>query len=172
MARRIRMPILKGGACDGEGLLDRQDELGLDQYGAGFRLNGDLVFENGWKIWSAMLLRPEHGPAPGSPVSVMNRSLVVTLPHSLEPEAFDEAYDAYLRHAAIDSWITTDDGRRLCARHGVNPEAFRRITRYPYDIASRISEAKELLIFRLDTDVDRLIEIAETIVLRHLRLIP
>jgi hypothetical protein len=90
----------------------------------------------------------------------------------MSKETFDKAYDAEVRHAAIDLWIATDDGRLACAGRGVNPEIFKRFTEYGYDSMPRISEARELVVFRLDRDVDRLIEIVETLILRHLKIVP
>jgi hypothetical protein len=172
IAQLIQAPILKCGSCDGDELVERLEELGLDHYAAGRQLDGELVFEEGWKDWDAMFLKPMRGPSPGSPVTVMNRSLLVRLPSSMSWQAFDKAYDAEVSHAAIDQWIDTEDGRRLCAKHGVNPDTFNRFTMYGYDLTPRISKAKELTVFRLDRDVDKLIEIAEKIILRHLGLIP
>jgi len=171
-ARLLQAPLFKWGTCEGDELLKRLKELGLDNYAAGRLLGGKLVFEKRWNKWGAMFLKPILGPAPGSPVTVMNRSLLVCLPNSMSWQAFDEAYDAEMRHAAIDQWIDTEDGRQLCAKRGVNPDTFKRFTKYGYDLTPRISAAKELALFRLDRDVDRLIEIAEKIILRHLGLVP
>jgi hypothetical protein len=172
VAQLIQMPILKCGTRKGDELLMRRKKLGRDRHGAGRQLDGELVFEDDWQQGDAMFLKPKRGPSPGSPVTVMNRSLLVRLPSSMSSQAFDKAYDAEVSHAAIDPWIDTKDGRQLCAKHDVNPDTFNRFTMYGYDLTPRISKAKELTVFRLDRDVDRLIEIAEKIILRHLDLIP
>ena len=173
LALTAKLTLQKVSSCEGDRLVARLKEINRDRYGAGYRSGDVEVFEpQGWNRWSAQVLNPERGPSPGSPVTVHARGICVRLPKTLSPEAFDKAYDAEIRKGAIDAWIRTEHGRRLCARHKLDPARFERLTQYGYDMKPRVSRALEIAVFRKDREVDRLIDIAENIIARHLHLLP
>jgi hypothetical protein len=166
------MPIAKISTCGEDRLVSRLKEESADFYGAAWmRSDGDLVVEPGWDAWDATLLRPVVGPAPNSPVSVTSRAIVVRLPEGMTANQFDEIWDAMTRHAAIDRWAGTRAGIAHFAKIGVEPAIAKRRTVYEYDTQSRVSCVREICAYRLSQDADRLIALAESIILQFLGLL-
>ena len=85
---------------------------------------------------------------------------------------FDHAFDAEVQKASVIGWLATPEGRRYCAWRGVDPALARRVTLYSYGDATRASPAVEIVAFEIRRDFDRLVAIAETVILAHLGLMP
>jgi hypothetical protein len=111
-------------------------------------------------------------PAKNSPVNAAPRAITVTLPDDMAPAQFDHEFDEAVRTAAIDEWVMTREGREHCIFRGVEPAFAIRMTPYRHGGTARNSPARELACFRPKTDGDRLLAIAEIIVLKHLGLAP
>jgi len=86
--------------------------------------------------------------------------------------SFDTDFDAEIRKAAIDLWVMSDEGARHCAFVDVDHAVAQRATPYPYGAAVRACPAKEITVFRIREDADRLINIVERVILKHFGLIP
>ncbi len=171
LAETIKMPLGKVSTTRDGRLQERLREQGGDGYGAGWYREGRLVVDSGWKSWDAVLMRPSMGPSPGSPVVVTPRAILVALPDVLPAYQFDDLWDAQTRLAAIDRWAETEEGLRHFGLLGVDPAVARRKTIYRFDTSKRVSAVHELCCFRLSQDPDRLIAVAEKIILRALGLV-
>jgi hypothetical protein len=164
--------VSKVSSCGGGRLLARVGELNQDRYGAIALHGGEERAEPGWDDWFAIKLKAKTGPAPGSPVTIAERSLVVRLPATMNAQQFDAAFDDLVRHGALAPWLATTDGQRHCVQVGFDSTRGKRFTSYGFDSAPRLSEATELCVFRRHRDHDRLIAIVEYVILRHLGLVP
>jgi hypothetical protein len=85
----------------------------------------------------------------------------------MDGEEFDQAFDIETRKAAVDLWSMTDDTRKHCAILGVDPTLLQRFTAYP---GWRRSPAQEICCVTIFCGADRLISLAEQVILRHLAL--
>lgn len=171
LANSVGLPLSKVSTCAGGRLVDRIRELNSDQYGGTILEGASHRTEAGWDDWFAIKLRPLVGPCAGSPVTVAERGLLVRLPETLRGRQFDDEFDEIVRHGALQPWLATRNGRRQCAFTGFDAAKAQRFTIYDHDSTPRVSEAKELCIFRKSRDHDRLVAIIEYIILRHLRLV-
>ena len=70
-----------------------------------------------------------------------------------------------------DRFVSTPEGTAHCQALGVNPAIAMRGTPYPLGAAARHSPCAEIAVFRIREDSDRLVTIAERVVLKHLGLI-
>lgn len=171
LAGEIQMPFAKISTCRAGRLPKRLDEQSNDAYGAGYMRGDELVIEPGWNSWDAVVLRPIEGPSPGSPVSVGARCILIVLPDVMDEAEFDALWDEETCLAAIDVWSRTEAGKSQLAKIGVDPAKAQRRTVYHIDTKPRVSATRELCVYRLSQDTDRLIEIAERIILRALGLV-
>jgi hypothetical protein len=84
---------------------------------------------------------------------------------------FDEEFDREIRKGALDRFVLTPEGIAHCQALGVDPAIAMRATPYPMGAAARHNPCLEIAVFRIREDSDRLVSIAERVVLRHLGLI-
>jgi hypothetical protein len=172
LASRLRMPLFKVSSCGLGRLADRMKELGRDRYASEWFRNGEYVVEQeGFDRWFPSHVYVTKPPAPNSPVTMGPRALTVRLPRTMSAEAFDLAFDAEVRKAAIHTWVMSEDGVRHCSFVSVDPAMCQRSTAYPYGSAARGSPAQEIVVFRIREDADRLANIVERVILKHLGLI-
>ena len=173
LVSRLRLPLYKVSSCGLGRLADRMQELGRDRYASEWFCNGEYVSEpEGFDKWFPSHLFVAKPPAPNSPVTIGPRARTVKLPRTMSAEAFDTDFDAEIRKAAIDLWVMSDEGARHCAFVDVDPAVAQRATPYPYGAAVRACPAKEITVFRIREDADRLINIVERVILKHFGLIP
>ena len=173
LATRLRMPLYKVSSCAFGRLADRMRELGRDRYAAEWFCDGRYVSEpEGFINWFPSHLSAAKPAAPNSPVTIGPRALTVKLPRTLSAEAFDAAFDAEIRKAAIDLWVMGAAGARHCAFVDFDPAMAQRATTFSYGSGARSCPAKEIAVFRPNEDADRLVAIVERVILRHLGLIP
>ena len=173
LASRLRMPLYKVSSCGPGRLADRMAELGRDRYASEWFRDGEYVVEqDGFDKWFPSHLFVTKPPAPNSPVKIGPRALSVALPRTMSAEAFDLAFDAEIRKAAIDLWVMSVEGARHCTFLRVDPAMCQRSTVYPYGSTARPCPAKEVVVFRIREDADRLLDIAERVILAHFGLIP
>jgi hypothetical protein len=110
LASRLRMPLFKVSSCGLGRLAERMKELGRDRYASEWFCNGAYVVEQeGFEGWFPSHMYVTKPPAPNSPVTIGPRALSVRLPRTMSAEAFDLAFDAEVRKAAIH---TLGDERR------------------------------------------------------------
>ncbi|MDP9025708.1 MAG: hypothetical protein M3N13_10085, partial [Candidatus Eremiobacteraeota bacterium] len=165
-------PAYKVSTC-AEGRLDEPMlECRRDQYGRTWYCDGRYADEAGWDDWFPSQLHTQAALSINSPVTATTRALIVRLPDDMSSQEFDRLIDAEIRKAALDLWVMTPEGHRHCSFLGVDPSVALRMTPYPYGAHSRNSPARELCAFRIHHDPDRLVALAELIILRHLGLIP
>ncbi len=108
---------------------------------------------------------------PNSPVEIHPRALTVHLPTTMTTAMFDDAFDREIRKGALDRFVATPEGAAHCRALGVAPAIATRATPYPLGASPRHSPCVEIAVFRIREDCDRLVSIAERVVLRHLGLI-
>ena len=172
LASRLRLPLYKLSTCAMGRLADRMRELGRDQYASEWFCDGEYVVEpNGFDNWFPSHFFVAKPPASNSPVRVGPRALGVRLPLTMSAKDFDLAFDAEIRKAAIDTWVMTSEGARHCAFLNANPAMAQRSTPYPFGSVAKASPAKELAVFRIHEDADRLVAIVEHVILKHFGLI-
>ena len=130
---------------------------------------GACRIEAGWDTWHLLGLAINARPIHDSPVEWSPTRLLISLPGSLDVEAFDELLKAALAPSAMVAWSTTEEGRLHCARAGIDPRALNRQSAYPQaDGDLRISIAEEIYCFRPALDPAVLVKIIESIIARHL----
>lgn len=171
LASDSKLQLSKVSSCKGGRLSERIHELNADRYGGTVLDEGRPRIEVGWDDWYAIKLNPRVGPSPGSPVTLVERGLLVRLPATMGPRQFDDEFDEIVQRGAFQPWLSKRDGKRHCALADFEPMKAQRFTTNGHDSEPRISEAKELCVFRRGRDHDRLISIIEYIILRHLQLL-
>jgi hypothetical protein len=173
LVNRIRMPLYKVSSCALGRIANRMQELGRDRYASEWFCAGAYVSApEGFDKWFPSHLSLAKPAAANSPVVIGARGLTVKLPHSLSAEAFDLAFDAEIRKGAIDLWAMSEAGARHFAFLDVDPAMAQRATSFAYGAGVRSCPATEIVVFRPNEDADRLVNIVERVVLRHLGLIP
>lgn len=165
LSRIIAAPAYKVSTCAAGRLDLRMFELCRDRYGAWQFDGGKFVMDPGWDSWFPSHLHPRQRPSPASPVQARPRSVQVRLPAGMTAEEFDRAFDLETRKGALDLWSLSDDARKHCAILGVDPAIMQRFTEYP---GWRRSPAAEICGVTIYTGADRVIALAEAIILRHL----
>ena len=172
LSASLQVPLQKVSSCSSGRLVERMSELGADEYASQYLKDGRHVADrDGFKKWFPAHLHTSVRPAPNSPVSVAARALTVTLPDTMSAADFDSAFDAEVRKASIADWVATPEGRRHCADRSIDPAVAQRSTPYHWGDATRHCPAVEIVVFRTRNDPDRLISLAERVVLQHLGLI-
>lgn len=172
IARQLHLPAYKVSTCGKGRVWQRMRELRFDRYGAAYHHDGSYVVDNlGWDDWFPSQLHPRLPTSPNSPVRRDLRAIVVLLPDSMTPSMFDKAFDAEARKGALDAWLMTQAGRDHCAAIGFDFALAQRFTCYAGGSSTRLSPAAEICGFSIWGGADRLSALAETIILRHLRLI-
>ena len=173
IARMLHLPLYKVSTCASDRLWVRMKELRQDKYGAVWLNNGQYVADQtGWTNWFPSFMAAHSLPSQNSPVRCEKRAILVALPAGMTPEDFDRAFDAEVAKGALDRWLLTDEGRNHAATLQVDPSVGQRLTAYRAGDKSKLSPATEIGVFCTKfSGPDRLIAIAENIILRHLRLI-
>jgi len=172
VAKALNMPIYKVSTCAENRMPDRMAELRADAYASTWFCGGRYVSDADYDDWFPSHFRVTRPPLRNSPVTAAPRAITVTLPDSMAPAQFDHEFDEAIRAAAIDEWVMTREGRDHCLFRGVEPAFAIRMTPYRHGGAARNSPARELACFRPKQDGNRLVAIAEIIILKHLGLIP
>ena len=172
VAKSLNMPVYKVSTCAENRMPDRMAELRADAYASTWFCGGQYVSDADFDDWFPSHFRVSRPPAKNSPVTAAPRAITVALPDDMAPAQFDHEFDAAVRVAAIDEWVMSRSGRDHCVCRGVEPAFAIRMTPYRHGGAARNSPARELACFRPKSDGDRLVAIAEIIILKHLGLIP
>ena len=172
VANALNMPIYKVSTCAENRMPDRMAELRADAYASTWFCGGHYVSDADFDDWFPSHFRVTRPPAKNSPVNAAPRAITVALPDDMAPSQFDREFDEAVRVAAIDEWVMSREGREHCIFRGVEPAFAIRMTPYRHGAAARNSPARELACFRPKSDGDRLVAIAEIIILKHLGLIP
>ena len=133
---------------------------------------GYVLDPGGYDDWFASHIYVTRDAAPNSPVEIHPRALTVHLPVGMTDAMFDAAFDYEIRKGAVDRFVATPEGIAHCQALGVNPAIAMRGTPYPMGASARHSPCAEIAVFRIREDSDRLVTIAERVVLRFLGLIP
>lgn len=169
VSKSVHVPSYKASSCAEGGLSRRMFELNRDEVGAPRYKDGRYIRDEGWDGWFPSHLYPVRGPSPNSPVLVRPRCLIVRLPKTMSADSFDTPFDREVRKAALDVWSMTPEARAHCAAIGADPDLLMRFTRYP---DWSVMPVREVVAFSIYSGADRLIRIAENIVLKHYGLSP
>ena len=173
LSAMLRLPLYKISTVSPGRLNERIYELRADQYGAEHHDDGRYVNDSeGYDDWFASHIYVTRDATPDSPVEIHPRALTVHLPVGMTDAMFDAAFDFEIRKGAVDRFVATREGIAHCLALGVNPAIAMRGTPYPMGASARHSPCAEIAVFRIREDSDRLVTIAERVVLRHLGLIP
>ncbi len=120
LSRQLGGSMFKIGTTQAASPEARMGSLISCRYGSRFRCDGGWTDEqegfDNWKEERPVLV---SALSPASPVSVMQSSLLVRLPVSLSPGAFDQALNQRLRTVAVDRWVRQDAIQRELALHGI-----------------------------------------------------
>jgi hypothetical protein len=170
--RILRIPIYKCSTTSADRVWDRSNESRRDRYGALWHNGQAYVEDAGWDDWYPSHLHPKRFPSPASPVIVQKRAIIVPLPNGMDPKKFDELFDAETRKGALNNWVMTQEGRNHCAFLGADPAIGQRLSPYRSADQSRISPANEICGFSIHSGADRIVAIAENILLEALGLKP
>ena len=173
LAALLRLPLYKISTVAPGRLNERIYELRSDRYGAEHHDDGRYVLDpDGYDDWFASHIYVTRDAAPDSPVEIHPRALTVHLPVGMTEAMFDSAFDYEIRKGAVDRFVSTTEGIAHCEALRVNPAIAMRGTPYPLGASARHSQCAEIAVFRIREDSDRLVTIAERVVLKHLGLIP
>jgi hypothetical protein len=159
------LPLYKASSCAAGRLEQRIFELSRDQYGAWHFADGHFVQDKRWNSWFPSHLHPRLRKSPNSPVECLERSIAVRLPAEMSADEFDRQFDSETRKGAIDLWAMSEQAREHCRVLGVDPSILQRFTEYP---GWRRSPAQEICGCTIFSGADRLISLAEKIILNHL----
>ncbi|MGI3903087.1 MAG: hypothetical protein ACRYGP_30435 [Janthinobacterium lividum] len=167
LAQILALPLFKIGTTEGR-IQSRLDELGRDNYGAAYRTPAGLVREPGFgpREWVAEQLPVTLELSPLSPVHPGVRSIGVRLPEGLTASMFERRFAAEVGKASLRKIIGSAGGQALCRDRGVDPARCRRVTEYAFGVDVRTSSEEEFVVFRPRTESDRLVAIAERIIVR------
>jgi hypothetical protein len=172
LAALLRLPLYKISTVAPGRLNERIYELRNDRYGAEHHVDGGYVLDlDGYNDWFASHVYVTRRAARNSPVEIHPRALTVHLPVGMTDAMFDAAFDHEIRRGAVDRFVATSEGIAHCKALGVNPAIAMRGTPYPMGASTRHSPCAEIAVFRIREDSDRLVTIAERVVLKHLGLI-
>jgi hypothetical protein len=172
LAALLRLPLYKISTVSPGRLNERIYELRNDKYGAEHHDDGRYVLDpDGFNDWFASHNYLTRRANPNSPVDIHPRALTVHLPVGMTDAMFDAAFDFEIRKAAVDRFVATPEGIAHCQALGVNPAVAMRGTAYPLGASARHSPCAEIAVLRVREDSDRLVTIAERVVLKHLGLI-
>jgi hypothetical protein len=171
--RILKIPVYKVSTTGADRVWDRNNESRRDRHGSLWH-NGDSYVEDaaGWDDWYPSHLDPQRFPSPESPVIVQKRAIIVPLPNGMEPREFDKLFDAETRKGALNRWVMTQEGRDHCSFLGADPAICQRFSAYRGGDQSRISPADEICGFSTSSGADRIIAIAEKIILEAVGLKP
>jgi hypothetical protein len=168
----LRLPLYKISTVSPGRLNERIGELRRDQYGAEHCRDGGHSLEpDGFDNWFPSHIYVTCNAAPNSPVEIHPRALTVHLPIGMSVAMFDAAFDYEIRKGAVDRFVATPEGVGHCQALGVDPAVATRVTPYPMGASTRHSSCAEIAVFRIREDSDRLVTIAERVVLKYLGLI-
>ena len=165
LAQILTLPFFKLGTTEGR-IQSRLDELGRDNYGAAYRTPAGLVREPGFGpgTWAAEQLPVTLALSPLSPVHPSARGIGVRLPVGLTYAGFEKQFSAAVGTASLRKIVASAAGQVLCTERGVDPARCRRVTEYRFGADVRPSNEEEFTVFRPRSESDRLVAIAERIV--------
>lgn len=145
----------------------RMDSLTKSRYGSRFRYEDCWSSEQkGFDNWKEEAISLDVAPSPASPVSILPTALLVRLPLSLSPKAFDDALNERLKGVSLDRWVRKDAVRHELASHGIHPNLG---IRGKHVAKGMVEEVSEIFFFRKKADFAALVAIAEDIVLTAVR---
>jgi hypothetical protein len=169
LAKALGLPLFKVGTTGGR-VQDRLRELGRDAYGGCYQTaDGKIVREQGFSggLWVAEQTPVTLNLSPLSPIHPSTRGIGVRLPVGMSAAMFEKRLTAQIATASLGKLIASPAGQALCAERGADPARCRRITEYRFGSDIRPSSEEEFTIFRPRSESDRLVAIAERIVVRH-----
>lgn len=174
LARALVYPVYKISSTSPSGVWRRMQELRNDAYGSVWYRDGEPMEDlTGWSSWFPSQISVGYRrPSPGAPVEVDARSITVTLPQSMASDDFDERFDRRVASACLADWSRSAPGLAYGELMGLDLQRFRRHTPYASGDVARLSPAREICLFSAFDDGDRLVQIAEDVILEHLGLSP
>lgn len=171
LGKILKMPLYKVSTTGGDRVWDRMEELKRDPYGELWHDGKSYVKGDGvWNNWFPSHLHPQRFPSPGSPIIAQHRAIIVPLPFGMSAEKFDELFDKEVKKGALNIFVMTQAGRDHCLFLGVDPSVGQRSTRFLAGDQSEISPANEICCFSIFQGADRIIAIAENILLKAVGL--
>ncbi len=168
LAKALGLPLFKIGTTT-TSIQQRLDELGRDAYGSCYKTaDGTILRESGFgrRLWVAEQLPNTDNLSPLSPVHPSVRAIGVRLPVGLTGAMMERRVATEVAKAGLGQIIRSAAGQALCRDRGVDPARCRRWTEYRFGPDTRPSEEEELTIFRPRSESDRLVAIAEKIIVQ------
>ena len=131
--------------------------------------DGTILRESGFgrRLWVAEQLPTIINLSPLSPVHPSTRGIGVRLLVGLTYQMFDRRFAAEIANASLRKIIGSAASHALCRDRGVDPARCRRVTEYEFGSDTRPSSEEEFAVFRPRSESDRLVAIAEKIIVEH-----
>lgn len=167
IAGTLYVPQFKIGTCVAGRVGERVRQLSRDRYAAAWRDNDVWREDEDFADWFASFIDCRDEPAPGSPVSLTDRSFVVALPATMSHTRFENLLRRELQAIDASVWFGSPAGRRHCALAQAPLAIGVRATAYQIGMAQRLSAASEIYVFRRRGDAGRLLRLLEALVLRE-----
>ena len=145
--------IVKFGTCAMAGLNARTCSLGRQGYGSISRSRDGYAAEEGWSLWTPFRTLALAPQSPLCPIRRSTQSLIITLPEGVSAGQGEAAINRALAKFSLLHFADSDEGRKICARRGIDPG---RLLRFSPEHGDRISAATELLLMRPQADASRL----------------
>ena len=144
-------------------------ELGRDNYGNCYRRSGGLTRKPGFGpgMWVAEQLPVNLTLSPLSPVHPSVRGIGVRLPEGLTYQMFERRFAAEIAKASLRKVTGSAAGQALCRDRGIDRARCRRVTEYRFGADTRPSSEEEFTVFRPRSESDRLVAIAEKIIVQY-----
>ena len=158
LGHRLGMPTLKAGT--GEDVEARVRKLNQQRYGSLVVRDGTLVKEEGYDNWRPCKLSapPCH---PASPVRVLPRSLLITLPAWLTRSRFEAMLNGALEPIRLAHLAATPAVQDLCRRRGCDLDELLRFSRS----ARGPVLASEIAVIGPSADTARLVALIEAMLI-------
>jgi hypothetical protein len=154
--------IFKVGIHTSGQLLERRNQLRHDEYAA---YNGRGEYQSGYDNWDCIQLPANSGLAipNGCLVTLNKRAIRVTLPATMNVDAFEKALRFALTPIALHIWATSPEGLEYLQSRNLDHAEFMRQTRYEFSPQSGFENSK---------NTDRVSAVTELYFLKPKRELP
>lgn len=170
LKRQLRQPCYLVDTCGAGQAWPMIQLMKRDRVGSGCFIDGRYVEDvRSWSNWCLCQLSSDILPSPGSPVALTERGIVARLPETFAPVRFEGMMRGEIRKGSLAAWLVTEEGRRHCALLGVDPSLGARFTSPPVGTGADPQPVDNIVMRQQQAAQGRIIELAERMILSHLR---
>ncbi len=167
---KLRRPCYHVGVEDPGQAWHRIRTMKRRRYGAGCYVGGRYSEDDrSWSEWSLGQMSDQVQPSPSSPISLTERGVIVRLPATLDPSLFDGLIIEEILKGSLARWLRTSEGQGHCAMLGVDPAIGQRFTSPQIGSGDDPEPVEDIVMCAQRSAQERMIQVAEQIVLAHLR---